>query len=129
MLQLWEKFHLSLLSFHFIILACFSWGELWQYVLIWKAAEGVVFCFSILISFIYISLIYFPVVWQGDNLHVSCYYIDCNLNAYAISSAQVSMIHLSQNMLHELSFCQTIAFLTLIGILRRILIRMRLNLW
>ncbi|CAJ1809605.1 unnamed protein product [Sphenostylis stenocarpa] len=26
---------------------------------------------------------------QGDNLHVSCYYIDCNLNAYAISSAQV----------------------------------------
>ncbi|XP_020211469.1 uncharacterized protein LOC109796203 isoform X1 [Cajanus cajan] len=26
---------------------------------------------------------------QGDDLHVSCYYIDCNLNAYAISSAQV----------------------------------------
>ncbi|KAK7395025.1 hypothetical protein VNO78_15566 [Psophocarpus tetragonolobus] len=26
---------------------------------------------------------------QGDNLHVSCYYIDCNLNAFAISSAQV----------------------------------------
>lgn len=26
---------------------------------------------------------------QGDDLHVSCYYIDCNFNAYAISSAQV----------------------------------------
>ncbi|XP_059668105.1 uncharacterized protein LOC132313381 [Cornus florida] len=26
---------------------------------------------------------------QGGDLHVSCYYIDCNLNAYAISSAQV----------------------------------------
>ncbi|XP_027351656.1 uncharacterized protein LOC113862715 [Abrus precatorius] len=26
---------------------------------------------------------------QGDDLNVSCYYIDCNLNAYAISSAQV----------------------------------------
>ncbi|KAL5550686.1 hypothetical protein UlMin_000862 [Ulmus minor] len=26
---------------------------------------------------------------QGDDLHVSCYYIDCNLNAFAISSAQV----------------------------------------
>ncbi|XP_045793953.1 uncharacterized protein LOC123888811 isoform X2 [Trifolium pratense] len=26
---------------------------------------------------------------QGDDLHVSCYYIDCNLNAHAISSAQV----------------------------------------
>ncbi|KAH7867287.1 hypothetical protein Vadar_031347 [Vaccinium darrowii] len=26
---------------------------------------------------------------QGDDLHVSCYYIDCNLNAYAISSAQL----------------------------------------
>ncbi|XP_058214710.1 uncharacterized protein LOC131326118 isoform X2 [Rhododendron vialii] len=26
---------------------------------------------------------------QGDNLHVSCYYIDSNLNAYAISSAQL----------------------------------------
>ncbi|KAJ8753834.1 hypothetical protein K2173_000088 [Erythroxylum novogranatense] len=26
---------------------------------------------------------------QGDDLHVSCYYIDSNLNAYAISSAQV----------------------------------------
>ncbi|OIV98557.1 hypothetical protein TanjilG_12143 [Lupinus angustifolius] len=26
---------------------------------------------------------------QGDDLQVSCYYIDCNLNAYAISSAQV----------------------------------------
>lgn len=26
---------------------------------------------------------------QGDDLYVSCYYIDCNLNAYAISSAQV----------------------------------------
>ncbi|XP_061355132.1 uncharacterized protein LOC133299657 isoform X2 [Gastrolobium bilobum] len=26
---------------------------------------------------------------QGDDLHLSCYYIDCNLNAYAISSAQV----------------------------------------
>ncbi|KAF8397170.1 hypothetical protein HHK36_016077 [Tetracentron sinense] len=26
---------------------------------------------------------------QGDDLHVSCYYIDCDLNAYAISSAQV----------------------------------------
>ncbi|KAI3474259.1 hypothetical protein Pfo_029981 [Paulownia fortunei] len=26
---------------------------------------------------------------QGDDLHVSCYYIDCNLKAYAISSAQV----------------------------------------
>lgn len=26
---------------------------------------------------------------QGDDLHVSCYYIDPNLNAYAISSAQV----------------------------------------
>ncbi|XP_043697098.1 D-alanine--D-alanine ligase A-like [Telopea speciosissima] len=26
---------------------------------------------------------------QGNDLHVSCYYIDCNLNAYAISSAQV----------------------------------------
>ncbi|GLT54686.1 hypothetical protein SLA2020_278670 [Shorea laevis] len=25
---------------------------------------------------------------QGDDLRVSCYYIDCNLNAYAISSAQ-----------------------------------------
>ncbi|KAI3414492.1 uncharacterized protein J3R85_016241, partial [Psidium guajava] len=25
---------------------------------------------------------------QGEDLHVSCYYIDCNLNAYAISSAQ-----------------------------------------
>ncbi|MED6156508.1 hypothetical protein PIB30_014905 [Stylosanthes scabra] len=26
---------------------------------------------------------------QGDDLHVSCYYIDCNLNAFAISTAQV----------------------------------------
>ncbi|KAL3536586.1 hypothetical protein ACH5RR_005047 [Cinchona calisaya] len=26
---------------------------------------------------------------QGDDLHVSCYYIDSNLNAYAISSAQM----------------------------------------
>ncbi|KAL2500278.1 D-alanine--D-alanine ligase family [Forsythia ovata] len=26
---------------------------------------------------------------QGGDLHVSCYYIDCNLKAYAISSAQV----------------------------------------
>ncbi|OVA12683.1 D-alanine--D-alanine ligase [Macleaya cordata] len=26
---------------------------------------------------------------QDDDLHVSCYYIDCNLNAYAISTAQV----------------------------------------
>ncbi|XP_028771289.1 uncharacterized protein LOC114728546 [Neltuma alba] len=26
---------------------------------------------------------------QGDDLHVSCYYIDCNLKAHAISSAQV----------------------------------------
>uniref|UniRef100_A0A2P2MLK6 D-alanineD-alanine ligase n=1 Tax=Rhizophora mucronata TaxID=61149 RepID=A0A2P2MLK6_RHIMU len=26
---------------------------------------------------------------QGDDMHVSCYYIDCDLNAYAISSAQV----------------------------------------
>ncbi|KAK6164786.1 hypothetical protein DH2020_001650 [Rehmannia glutinosa] len=26
---------------------------------------------------------------QGDDLHVSCYYIDCNFNAFAISSAQV----------------------------------------
>ncbi|KAF7825465.1 D-alanine--D-alanine ligase [Senna tora] len=26
---------------------------------------------------------------QGDDLHVSCYYIDCNLNAFAISSAQL----------------------------------------
>ncbi|KAL7265645.1 hypothetical protein ACSBR1_003431 [Camellia fascicularis] len=26
---------------------------------------------------------------QGDDLHVSCYYIDCNLKAYAISPAQV----------------------------------------
>ncbi|KAK6118223.1 hypothetical protein DH2020_048009 [Rehmannia glutinosa] len=26
---------------------------------------------------------------QGDDLHVSCYYIDCNFNAYAISPAQV----------------------------------------
>ncbi|KAI3676209.1 hypothetical protein L1987_85810 [Smallanthus sonchifolius] len=26
---------------------------------------------------------------QGDDLHVTCYYIDSNLNAYAISSAQV----------------------------------------
>ncbi|KZV17159.1 hypothetical protein F511_29466 [Dorcoceras hygrometricum] len=26
---------------------------------------------------------------QGDDLHVSCYYIDCNLRAYAISSAQL----------------------------------------
>ncbi|KAJ4971798.1 hypothetical protein NE237_004897 [Protea cynaroides] len=26
---------------------------------------------------------------QGNDLHVSCYYIDCNLNAYAISSAQI----------------------------------------
>ncbi|GFY82472.1 D-alanine-D-alanine ligase family [Actinidia rufa] len=26
---------------------------------------------------------------QGEDLHVSCYYIDCNLNAYAISSAQL----------------------------------------
>ncbi|CAK8542074.1 unnamed protein product [Lathyrus sativus] len=26
---------------------------------------------------------------QGDDLQVSCYYIDCNLNAHAISSAQV----------------------------------------
>lgn len=26
---------------------------------------------------------------QGDDLHVNCYYIDCNFNAYAISSAQV----------------------------------------
>ncbi|KAK9290008.1 hypothetical protein L1049_008171 [Liquidambar formosana] len=26
---------------------------------------------------------------QGDDMHVSCYYIDSNLNAYAISSAQV----------------------------------------
>ncbi|XP_030480547.1 uncharacterized protein LOC115697615 [Cannabis sativa] len=26
---------------------------------------------------------------QGDDLHVSCYYIDCDYNAYAISSAQV----------------------------------------
>lgn len=26
---------------------------------------------------------------QGDDLHVSCYYVDSNLNAYAISSAQV----------------------------------------
>ncbi|KAB1224521.1 D-alanine--D-alanine ligase [Morella rubra] len=25
---------------------------------------------------------------QGEDLHVSCYYIDCNLNAYAISSSQ-----------------------------------------
>ncbi|KAL5166730.1 D-alanine--D-alanine ligase [Glycine soja] len=25
---------------------------------------------------------------SGDDLHVSCYYIDCNLNAFAISSAQ-----------------------------------------
>ncbi|GMP51413.1 hypothetical protein CsSME_00017650 [Camellia sinensis var. sinensis] len=25
---------------------------------------------------------------QGDDLHVSCYYIDCNLKAYAISPAQ-----------------------------------------
>lgn len=25
---------------------------------------------------------------QGNDLHVSCYYIDCNLRAYAISSAQ-----------------------------------------
>ncbi|KAF5476357.1 hypothetical protein F2P56_008083 [Juglans regia] len=25
---------------------------------------------------------------QGDDLHVNCYYIDCNLNAFAISSAQ-----------------------------------------
>lgn len=28
-------------------------------------------------------------VQQGDDLHVSCYYIDSDLNAYAISSAQV----------------------------------------
>ncbi|KAI3909386.1 hypothetical protein MKW98_007910, partial [Papaver atlanticum] len=26
---------------------------------------------------------------QGDDLHVSCYYIDTNLNAYAISTAQM----------------------------------------
>ncbi|KAL3753499.1 hypothetical protein ACJRO7_000840 [Eucalyptus globulus] len=26
---------------------------------------------------------------QGEDLHVSCYYIDCDLNAYAISTAQV----------------------------------------
>lgn len=26
---------------------------------------------------------------QGDDLHVNCYYIDCNLRAYAISSAQL----------------------------------------
>ncbi|KAK1265576.1 hypothetical protein QJS04_geneDACA010708 [Acorus gramineus] len=26
---------------------------------------------------------------QGSDLHVSCYYIDCHLNAYAISSAQL----------------------------------------
>ncbi|KAJ1387599.1 Pre-ATP-grasp domain superfamily [Sesbania bispinosa] len=26
---------------------------------------------------------------QGDDIHVSCYYIDCNLNAFAISSSQV----------------------------------------
>ncbi|XP_051130698.1 uncharacterized protein LOC127251142 isoform X2 [Andrographis paniculata] len=26
---------------------------------------------------------------QGNDLHVSCYYVDCNLKAYAISSAQV----------------------------------------
>ncbi|KAI5663000.1 hypothetical protein M9H77_22323 [Catharanthus roseus] len=26
---------------------------------------------------------------QGDDVHVSCYYIDCNLKAFAISSAQV----------------------------------------
>lgn len=30
--------------------------------------------------------------WQGDDLQVSCYYIDCNLDAHAISSAQVSVI-------------------------------------
>ncbi|KMZ73515.1 D-alanine--D-alanine ligase [Zostera marina] len=26
---------------------------------------------------------------QGEDMHVSCYYLDCNLNAYAISSAQL----------------------------------------
>lgn len=26
---------------------------------------------------------------QGDDLQISCYYIDCELNAYAISSAQL----------------------------------------
>ncbi|KAL4189833.1 hypothetical protein AMTRI_Chr08g209020 [Amborella trichopoda] len=26
---------------------------------------------------------------QGDDLHVSCYYVDCNMNAHAISSAQI----------------------------------------
>ncbi|KAL0347535.1 UNVERIFIED_CONTAM: D-alanine--D-alanine ligase [Sesamum calycinum] len=30
---------------------------------------------------------------QGDDLHVSCYYIDCNFKAYAISNAQVGFSH------------------------------------
>lgn len=32
------------------------------------------------------------ILYQGDDLHVSCYYIDCNLNAFAISSAQVCLM-------------------------------------
>ncbi|GMN40489.1 hypothetical protein TIFTF001_009710 [Ficus carica] len=36
------------------------------------------------------DLISFPARGEsGDDLHVNCYYIDCNFNAYAISSAQV----------------------------------------
>lgn len=68
---------------------------MWMYVLIWETAEGC-FLFSLFLSYLIVSF-YFPFIWQGDDLHVSCYYIDCNLNAFAISSAQVSIMHASQN--------------------------------
>ena len=31
-------------------------------------------------------------LFQGEDLHVSCYYIDYELNAYAISPAQVRVL-------------------------------------
>ena len=49
------------------------------------------------ISLLLLVSLFFIVILQGDDLHVSCYYIDCNLNAFAISSAQVSIMYVSQN--------------------------------
>ncbi|KAL2900000.1 D-alanine--D-alanine ligase [Bienertia sinuspersici] len=36
---------------------------------------------------------------QGDDIEVSCYYIDCELNAYAISSAQILVEHLAASVI------------------------------
>lgn len=62
----------------------------------------------------------FPLILnQGEDLHVSCYYIDSALNAFAISPAQVGLysLHLLTN-LPELFHFSVYKVCTLTGILK-----------